>query len=112
MARYLVVRRPHATGDYSQNGYEVVDTDTTGDSTAEVTCPATTMANAAAVAEALNGQPVQDLATAKRALVMIHRFIEQQLDKDPCPNWGGYYNDSELTEFVNEVQHYECEEPF
>jgi hypothetical protein len=107
--RYLVVRRPST--DLVDYGYEVVDTDTTGDSPGEVVCPATSMANAGTVAAALNGQPLADLATAKRALVTVHGFIAEQLEADPHPDWGSYYGSVDEIEFVNQVQH-DHEEPF
>ena len=109
VSRYLVVRRPSA--DLTDYGYEVVDTDTTGDSPAEVICPATTLDNAATVAAALNGAMLAELMVAKRALCSIHTFVEKQLDPDPSPAWGEYYTTVDEIEFVNQVQH-EHEEPF
>lgn len=106
-ARYLVVRRRENT-DWDE-AYAVVDTDVTGSRPGEgegrIVCPSVSNADAHLIAQALNGQPAEQLDLAKAALRDIHLFIAAEVDKDaPSDEWAHYYTDAGQQALVAKVQ--------
>lgn len=109
--RYIIVQR---SGDHDwDDAFSVVDTQPGDRGRGEEIVTGVSDAAAKKIAGALNGEPTDHLATAKRALVAIHTFVAAELDKNAPAGtpWESYYTDDDLKTFVARLQS-DHEEPF